>query len=469
MPAVTHDVVIIGGGPAGYTGAIRAAQLGLNVGVVEQAPQLGGTCLRVGCIPSKALLESSARFAEAQHHLAAHGVVVGDLKLDLSTMMGRKTEVVKALAGGIEGLFKKHKVTRYTGTASLGGRGTDGTHTVRVKGTDGVTTELGARRVLIATGSKEARLKGVELDGDRIGCSTEALSYPSVPGHLVVIGAGAIGLELGSVWRRLGAKVTVLEYLDRILPGMDAELATAAQRILAKQGLEFRLKSKVLAGVRDGDACRVEVEGAEPLRCDRILLAAGRVPNTDGLGVEAVSLSLDNRGRIPVDAHFETAVPGIFAVGDVIAGPMLAHKAEEEVIACVERWVTGFGHVNYDVISYVVYTEPEVASVGKTEEQLKADGVPYRKGSFPFMANGRARALGDPQGFVKMLAHKDTDRILGVHIVGPRASDLITEAGAAMAFGASSEDIARVCHPHPTLSEAIKEAALAVDGRTLNL
>jgi dihydrolipoamide dehydrogenase len=328
---------------------------------------------------------------------------------------------------------------------------------------------LKAKHILIATGSVSSTLLGVEIDGDRIGTSTEALAYPDVPAHLVVIGAGIIGLELGSVWLRLGAKVTVLEYLDHILPGMDTDLSKEALKVFKKQGFNFRLSSRVTAARREGNGCVVQVEGADPIACDRVLVAVGRKPYTEGLGLETAGIETDKTGRIPVDAAFRTRADGIYAIGDVIAGPMLAHKAEEEGVACVERIAAGYGHVDYDAIPSVVYTQPEIASVGKTEHELKEAGTPYRKGSFPFMANGRARALGDTSGFVKVLAHAETDRVLGVHIIGNRAGDLIAEATAAIAFGASSEDIARTCHAHPTLAEALKEAALAVDGRTLNL
>ena len=463
-----YDLLVIGGGPGGYTGAIRAAQLGMRVACVEKEAQLGGTCLRVGCIPSKALLESSHRFEMAREGMAGHGIVVGDVTLDLSTMLKRKTDVVSNLANGVAGLFKKHKIDRLLGHATLQTPMASGPHRVSIASSEG-TQDVLAKWVLIATGSKEARLKGVEVDGDLIGTSTEALSYSSVPKHLVVIGAGVIGLEMGSVWRRLGAKVTVLEYMDRILPGMDKELATQAQRVFAKQGLDFKLQSRVQSAKRSGAGCVVEVEGQEPISCDRVLMATGRVPNTDNLGLDGMGITLDKRGCIPVRDHFVTSVPGLYAIGDVITGPMLAHKAEEEAVACVEQLATGVSHVNYDTIPLVVYTHPEIAAVGKTEEELKAAGVAYRKGSFPFMANSRARAVGETVGFVKILAHPETDRVLGVHMMGASASELISEAAASMAFGASSEDIARVCHPHPTLSEAVREAALAVDGRTLNM
>lgn len=462
MDTREFDLVVIGAGPGGYIAAIRGAQLGLKVACIEKEAALGGTCLRVGCIPSKALLESSERFADAKHGLAAHGVLVSGVALDLPQMMKRKESIVRQLTNGVAGLFKKNGVTRFSGTGRLLAPG-------RVAVDGAAPTELTARHVIIATGSRVATLPGVAFDGDRIGTSTEALAYPSVPEHLIVIGAGVIGLELGSVWSRLGARVTVLEYLDRILPGTDDEIAKLAQKALAKQGLSFQLGVRVTGARVDGETVIVEREGGEPFRADRVLVAIGRTPNVEGLGLEAVGLELDGRGRIPVDAHFETAVPGVFAIGDVIPGPMLAHKAEEDAVACVERLVTGYGHVDYDTVPNVVYTVPEVASVGKTEEALTRAGIPFRKGSFPFMANGRAKAFGVTDGLVKILAHAETDRILGVHILGPWAGELIAEATAAMTFGATAEDLARTCHAHPTLSEALKEAALAVDGRTLNL
>jgi dihydrolipoamide dehydrogenase len=370
--------------------------------------------------------------------------------------------VVNTLTKGVDLLFKKNKITRYTGRARLTGVGQ-----VVVKSGD---EEIGlhVKNTVIATGSKPSSLPGIELDGNRIGTSTEALSYEAVPKHLVVIGAGYIGLELGSVWRRLGSQVTVLEFLNRILPGMDVEIAGEAQKIFAKQGLEFRLGCKVTAARTENNECVVAYEGGEPLHCDRILVAVGRKPNTDGLGLDSVSIKLDEQGRIPVNEHFATSVAGIYAIGDVIRGPMLAHKAEEEGIACVEHMVTGYGHVNYDAIPGVVYTQPEIAAVGKTEEELQQAQIPFRKGVFPFRANGRALALGQVDGKIKILAHRDTDRVLGVHILGPRAGDLIAEAATAIAFGASSEDLARCPHAHPTLAEALKEAALAVDGRAIH-
>ncbi|MDB6015846.1 MAG: dihydrolipoamide dehydrogenase [Pedosphaera sp.] len=457
-----HDLIIIGAGPGGYTAAIRAAQLGLNVACIEQEPALGGTCLRIGCIPSKALLESSELFSEANHTFPRHGIILPEVKLDLATMLRRKEQVVNTLTKGVDSLFKKNKITRYLGHARINGTGQIVVESSKEK------TDLQAKHILIATGSKSSPLPGVELDGDRIGTSTEALSYPEVPKHLVVIGAGYIGLELGSVWRRLGAKVTVLEFLNRILPGMDDEIAAEAKKILEKQGLEFRLGNKVTKATVQGTQCLVESAGADPITCDRVLLAVGRIPNTDALGLESVNIKLDEKQRIPVDDHFATSAPGIYAIGDVIRGPMLAHKAEEEGVACVERIVTGYGHVNYDAIPGVAYTRPEIASVGKTEEQLKAEKIEYRKGVFPLLANSRARTLGQTEGKIKILADAKTDRILGVHIIASHAGDLINEAAVAINFGASSEDLARSCHAHPTLGEALREAALAVDNRTIN-
>lgn len=461
--AKQHDLLVIGAGPGGYVAAIRAAQLGLNVACVDAEEALGGTCLRVGCIPSKALLEASERYHQATHALADFGVKVGGVELDLPRMLKRKEGIVSGLTQGVAGLFKKNKVARYHGRARIAGPG----RVIVRGGADDV--EIDAKHVIIATGSKVAQLRGVELDGDRIGSSTEALSYPSVPQHLVVIGAGYIGLELGSVWRRLGAKVTVLEYLERILPGMDAELAREAERTFEKQGIEFRLGARVTSATRVGDKVTVGIEGQPSVECDRVMVAIGRSPNTDDLGLASVGIELDPRGRIPIDDHFRTYVPGFYAIGDVVRGPMLAHKAEEEGIACVEQIVTGFGHVNYDAIPGIVYTEPEIATVGKTEEELRGQNVPFKKGVFPFAANGRARALGATEGRVKILAHAETDRVLGVHVIGPRAGDLIAEAAIAIEFSASAEDIARSFHAHPTLAEAMKEAALAVDRRAIHI
>ncbi|MBW8887096.1 MAG: dihydrolipoyl dehydrogenase [Fibrobacteres bacterium] len=469
MEDTAFDVIIIGAGPGGYVAAIRASQLGFKTACVEKEDLLGGTCLRIGCIPSKALLEASEKFREAKDSLGRFGVKVGPVSLDLPAMLQHKDNVVKANTKGIEGLFKKGKITRVLGHGRLSGPGT-----VSVDAGAGKSAmTLTAKHIILATGSKVAMLPDVKPDGKAIGTSTEALAYDKVPKHLVVIGAGAIGLELGSVWARLGAKVTVLEYLNRILPGMDMETATQAQLALAKQGLDFKLGTRVKSAKTmvdaEGEGAVVECEGLDPIRCDKVLVAVGRVPNTENLGLETVGIQVDGRGRIPVDEKFATSAPGIYAIGDVIPGVMLAHKAEEEGIACAENLAGKHGHVNYNAIPNVVYTHPEVASVGKTEEELKAEGHAYKKGSFPFLANGRARALAQTEGKVKVLADATTDRILGVHIVGARAGDLIAEAVVAMEFGASSEDLARSSHAHPTLAEALKEAALGVDGRSIHI
>ncbi len=457
--AETYDLIVIGGGPGGYVAAIRAAQLGWKVACVEKEKIFGGTCLRVGCIPSKALLESSELFHQAQSDFKRHGIKVDKVELDLKAMMSRKDTVVKTLGKGIDGLFKKHGITPLKGLGRL---------------VDAETVAVGeqsykTKRVLLATGSTAATLPGLELDGDRIGTSTEALTYPEPPKHLVVIGAGAIGLELGSVWGRLGSKVTVLEYLDRILPGADKEIANAAHKIFKRQGLSFVLGCRVTGAEVKGKTCRVEREGGEPIECDRVLVAVGRRPNTEGLGLEELGIKTDQRGFIEVDQHFATNVEGIYAIGDVIGGAMLAHKAEEEGVACVEHLATGYGHFDPNLVPAVVYTHPEVASVGRNQEELEQEGVPFKSGVFPFAANGRARALNSTEGMAKILAHAETDRVLGVHIVGARAGDLIAEAVVAMAFGASSEDIARICHAHPTLPEVVKEAALSVAGRPLHV
>ncbi|MBI5811346.1 MAG: dihydrolipoyl dehydrogenase [Deinococcota bacterium] len=459
MPA--HQVVVIGAGPGGYVAAIRAAQLGLDVACVEKEQALGGTCLRVGCIPSKALLEASERFYAAKEGKLV-GVKLGEVQLDLAAMMAHKDKVVKANTDGIDFLFKKNKVTRYLGHGRI-----VGPNRVVVEGPEG-TTELETTYIIVATGSKVAMLPGVEVDYQTIVTSDQAIAFDRVPQSLVVIGGGVIGLELGSVWHRLGAKVTVLEYLPRILGGMDGELSKTAERIFKKQGLDIRTGMKVTRGyVKDGKGV-VEVETGETFVAEKVLLAASRIPNTDGLGLESVGISLE-RGRIPINAHWQTQVPNIYAIGDVVAGPMLAHKAEEEGVAVAEYIATGYGHVDYGSIPNVVYTHPEIASVGKSEEELKAEGVPYKKGSFPFSANGRARAINDTEGFVKVLAHAETDRVLGVHIIGPHAGDLIAEAAVAMAFKASAEDIGRASHAHPTLAEAVKEAALAAWDRPLHI
>jgi dihydrolipoamide dehydrogenase len=456
-----HDLVVIGAGPGGYVAAIRAAQLGMNVACVEKESALGGTCLRVGCIPSKALLESSERYEMTQHQAAEHGLLVGEVGIDVGAMLKRKEKIVDNLTKGVAFLFKKNKVTLYSGAARF-----TSPDKIVVKGTSSV--EVMSKRFLIATGSSPATIPGVAFDGRRIGSSTEALSYDTVPTHLIVIGAGVIGLELGSVWRRLGAKVTVLEYLDRILPEMDEEIAKTAQRSFKKQGMDIRTGCKVTAARVVGDECVVEVEGSEPLRAERVLVAVGRKPLTQGLGLEAAGVKLSDKGRIIVDKSFNTTAANIYAIGDVIGGAMLAHKASDEGVACVENLAGKHGHINYDAIPSIVYTDPEVASVGQHEAQLATQGVPFKKGSFLFRANGRAMCLGSVDGMVKILAHAQTDRVLGVHIVGPRAGELIAEATVAMEYGASAEDLARACHAHPTLSEAIKEAALAVEGRAIH-
>lgn len=461
-----HDLIILGAGPGGYVAAIRAAQLGLDVACIDENAALGGTCLRVGCIPSKALLDSSERFHSAQHDLLQHGVHVAGVGLDLEQMMKRKDKVVKTLTGGVRSLLKKNKIRIIQGRGRLAGQGT-----VVVQSAEGNEETVQGAKIVLATGSVSAELQGVELDGERIGSSTEALSFPQVPEHLVVIGAGYIGLELGSVWARLGARVTVLEYLDRILPGMDAEIAKQAQKIFAKQGLEFRLGTKVTGATREegSTTCTVTCDGADNLECDAVLLAVGRRPATQGIGLEEAGVELDDRGFVRVDEHFRTNVEGVYAIGDLVGGALLAHKAEEEGIACVEGIAGGHGHVNYDAIPGVVYTEPEIAAVGRTEEQLEADGVAYRKGTFPYRANGRARAMGAEDGMVKVLAEESTDRLLGVHILGAHAGDLIAEAVAALEFGASAEDVARTSHAHPTLAEILKEACMASAGRAVHI
>ncbi len=462
--AASFDVIVIGAGPGGYVCAIRAAQLGMKVACVEKRATLGGTCLNIGCIPSKALLQSSENFAAAAHDFAAHGVMIEGVKLDLARMQARKAEVVSANVKGVEFLFRKNKVTWLKGEGKVAAPG-------RVAVGD---TVYETKHIVIATGSESMPLRGVEVDEKRIVTSTGALELGTVPGHLVVIGGGVIGLELGSVWARLGAKVTVVEFLDTILPTMDREVSRGFERILAKQGFTFRLGTKVTSAKADDKGVDLTLEPAaggkaETLRADVVLLAIGRRPYTAGLGLEAAGVALDERGRVKTDAHWATSVPGIYAVGDVIAGPMLAHKAEEEGVALAERLAGQAGHVNYEAIPGVVYTWPEVASVGRTEEQLKAEGVAYTVGKFPFTANGRARAMGDTDGFVKLLADKKTDRLLGAHIVGPDAGTILAELVIAIEFGASAEDVARTCHAHPSLSEAIKEAALAVGGRALHM
>ncbi len=467
MTDKTYDLVVIGGGPGGYVAAIRAAQLGMNVACVDKRGSLGGTCLNVGCIPSKALLQSSHHFEAAGHEFAAHGVNAGKVSLDLKTMMARKNKVVDDLTKGIEFLFKKNKVAYVVGAATITGPGE-----VTVSGSSGQV--LKTANILIATGSESAPLPGVEVDEKRIVTSTGALSLDKVPGKLAVIGAGVIGLELGSVWRRLGAEVTVVEFLDQILPGMDADVVKQMTKTLKKQGMTLKLSSKVVGAksTKAGVALSFEpVAGgtAETIDCDVVLLAIGRRPFSEGLGLDKIGVETDKRGFIKIDASFRTNVDGIYAVGDVTGGMMLAHKAEEEGIAAVENMAGQSGHVNYGVIPGVVYTWPEVASVGRTEDALKKDGVKYKVGTFPFIANSRGRAIGETEGFVKVIADAVTDRVLGVHIVGPLAGDLISEAVAVMEFGGSAEDIARTCHAHPGLGEALKEAALAVAGRAIHM
>lgn len=458
----SFDLIVIGAGPGGYVAAIRASQLGLKTAVIEREQKLGGTCLRVGCIPSKALLETTELYEQSTQHFAERGLIARDVSFDIPKMMSHKDGVVTQLDGGIQGLMKKHKIERFFGHGSLLGQGK-----VEISAESG-TQQITGKHILIATGSVSSSFPGMEPDGDRIGTSTEALSWPDVPGHLVVIGAGVIGLELGTVWRRLGSKVTVLEYLPRILPGTDSQIAKEAQKILQKQGMEFRLGTKVQKVTTDGTKCLVEVEDSDPIDCDRVLIAVGRRPCTDGLGLDTAGVRCDKRGFIQVNSSYQTTASGIYAVGDVVGGAMLAHKAEEEGIACVEKIATGHGHVNYGAIPGVIYTSPEIASVGETEDALKERGHNYKVGRFTFAANGRARAAGHMEGFVKIIADTQTDRVLGVHIIGANAGELIAEAAVAIEFGASSEDLARTCHAHPTLAEAIKEAAMAVDKRAIH-
>jgi dihydrolipoamide dehydrogenase len=464
MADQNFDVIVIGSGPGGYVCAIRAAQLGLSVACVEKRATLGGTCLNIGCIPSKALLQSSENFHAITHSMKDHGIGVGDVSLDLARMQARKGEVVAANTKGVEFLFKKNKVTWLKGAAKF----------TSASEIDVAGKAYTAKNFVIATGSDSVPLKGVEVDEKRIVTSTGALELNAVPGHMVVIGGGVIGLELGSVWHRLGAEVTVIEFLDRITPTMDSEISTAFQKILAKQGIKFKLGAKVTGAVTAETGVTLTVEPAqggeaETIEADIVLLAIGRYAYTAGLALEAAGVETDNKGRVKTDAHYATNISHIFAIGDVIAGPMLAHKAEDEGVAIAERLAGQAGHVNYDAIPSVVYTWPEVASVGKTEEELKAAGIAYNIGKFPFTANGRARAMGDTDGFVKILADKTTDRLLGAHIIGPDAGTLIAELTTAIEFGASAEDVARICHAHPTLSEAVKEAALAADGRALHI
>lgn len=466
---MAYDLTIIGSGPGGYVCAIRAAQLGMKVAVVEKEATLGGTCLNIGCIPSKALLQASERFEEVTHMLPKMGIGVGKPKLDLPTMMKFKSDGVDGNVKGVGFLFKKNKIDTIQGTGRIVGAGK-----VEVKGPDGKTQIVETTNIVIATGSDVTRLKGVDIDEKRIVSSTGALTLEKVPERLLVIGAGVIGLELGSVWRRLGAEVTVVEFLDRIIPGMDGEVAKSFQRILEKQGVTFKLGSKVTGVDTSGKKLKVQVEPAaggkaETIEADVVLVAIGRVPYTDNLGLKEAGVELDQRGRVKTDGHFATNVKGIYAIGDVIAGPMLAHKAEDEGVAIAEILAGQAGHTNYDVIPSVIYTFPEVASVGKTEEELKQAGVTYNVGKFPFTANARTKVNQTTDGFVKILADAKTDRVLGVHIIGAEAGEMIHEAAVAMEFGGAAEDIARTCHAHPTRSEAVKEAALAVAKRAIHM
>jgi len=465
----SYDLVVIGTGPGGYVCAVRAAQLGMKVAVVEKEPTLGGTCLNVGCMPSKALLHASEMFEEAAHSFAKMGVSVPAPKLDLPSMMNFKQQGIDGNVKGVEFLMKKNKIDVLNGIGKILGTGK-----VEVSGGDGKAQTVETKNIVIATGSDIARLKGIEIDEKHVVSSTGALSLDRVPGKLLIIGAGVIGLELGSVWHRLGAQVTVVEFLDRILPGMDGEVAKQFQRILEKQGFAFKLGAKVTGVDSSGKTLSATVEPAaggtaEKLEADVVLVCIGRVPYTDGLGLKEAGVALDNRGRVQIDSHFSTSLKGVYAIGDVVAGPMLAHKAEDEGVACAEILAGQAGHVNYDVIPGVVYTTPEVSSVGKTEEELKQAGIAYTSGKFPFTANGRSKVNQTTEGFVKVLADAKTDRVLGVHIVGREAGEMIHEAAVLMEFGGSAEDLARTCHAHPTRSEAIKEAALAVGKRAIHM
>jgi dihydrolipoamide dehydrogenase len=466
---MAYDLIVIGTGPGGYVCAIRAAQLGLKTAVVEKNPTFGGTCLNIGCIPSKALLHASELFEEAGHSFAKMGIGVPAPKLDLKTMLAFKDQAVDGNVKGVEFLLKKNKIDAVFGTARILAPGK-----VEVKGNDGKTQTLETKSIVIATGSDVAKLRGIDIDEKRIVSSTGALTLPEVPKHMLVIGAGVIGLELGSVWRRLGAKVTFVEFLDGVLPGMDGEVRGQAQRLFEKQGMIFKLSSKVTAVDTSGKTLKATVEPAKggaavTIEADVVLVSTGRVPYTEGLGLKEAGVKLDERGRVITDHYYATNVPGIWAIGDVIAGPMLAHKAEDEGVAVAEFLVGQAGHVNYDVIPAVVYTMPEIASVGKSEEELKGAGIAYNAGKFPFTANGRAKANQQTDGFVKILADAKSDRVLGVHIVGSDAGNMIAEAAVAMEMGAAAEDIARTCHAHPTLPEAVKEAAMAVAKRAIHM
>jgi dihydrolipoamide dehydrogenase len=470
MANESFDLVVIGTGPGGYVAAIRAAQLGMKVAVVEKRATFGGTCLNVGCIPSKALLQSSHLFEQAGHDLGVHGIVLGPPKLDFAQLMKRKSEVVDATTKGVAFLFRKNKITAFQGTGRI-----EKADSVVVLGDDGAVKDtLVAKNILIASGSEVTPLPGVAVDEKKIVSSTGALELAEVPKHLVVVGAGIIGLELGSVWRRLGSEVTVVEFLDRITPGVDDEITKQFQRSLTKQGLKFKLSSKVTKAETTDSGVALTVEpakggAAETLQADIVLVSIGRRPLVEGLGLNKVGVKLTAHGRIAVDAHLQTSVPGIYAIGDVIDGPMLAHKASEDGIACVETIAGQKGHVDWDLVPSVIYTQPEVAWVGKTEEQLKAAGVAYKVGKYPFTADPRSRANGATEGFVKVLADKATDKVLGVHIIGAEAGTMIAESVMAMEFSASAEDIGRVCHAHPTVNEATKEAALAAWDKPIHL
>ncbi|MEA2858016.1 MAG: dihydrolipoamide dehydrogenase [Methylobacteriaceae bacterium] len=470
---MSYDLIVIGTGPGGYVCAIRAAQLGMRVAVVEKWKTYGGTCLNIGCIPSKALLYASDIFDEAGHNFAPLGVVTGAPKLDLAAMMKHKDDTVASNVNGVAFLFKKNKIEPFAGTGRI-----TAPDKVEVTSADGKTQTLETKNIVIATGSDVAKLrdkdeKTIEIDEKTIVSSTGALEFASVPKTLVVVGAGIIGLELGSVWRRLGAEVIVIEFLDRILPGMDLEVCKQFQRMLEKQGFKFHMSSKVTGVAKKGKGATVTFEpvaggDAQTIDAEKVLISTGRVPYTEGLGLEELGIELD-RGRVPVDEHFATNIPGIYAIGDVVRGPMLAHKAEDEGIAVAEIIAGQAGHVNYEAIPGVVYTMPEIAAVGATEEELKERGTRYKVGKFPFTANGRARSMRHTEGFVKVLADAETDRVLGVHIVGFGAGELIAEATVLMEFGGSSEDLARTCHAHPTMSEAVKEAAMAVEKRAIHI
>ena len=476
MSETIFDLIVIGAGPGGYVAAIRATQLGMKVAVVEKRAALGGVCLNEGCIPSKALLDSSELFALARDKFALHGINVSPPQLDLGAMMLRKDDVVKKLTDGIAYLFKKNAIQRFQGSALLRGKDTEGRHRVEVaapaaEGQQNLldapadTVTLTAARVLLATGSEAAGLPGIPFDGQVVVSAREALSFERLPEHLIVAGGGYIGLELGSVWRRLGVKVTVMEMLPQILPNMDRQVADTLYRSLRKQGIQFKLGTRISGVRRIGSKAIVEFNdgtGSEEIDCDKVLVAVGRRPLTAGLGFEELGVVLDGQGRVAVDADYQTSVPGIYAIGDLVPGPMLAHKASEEGVVCVERMAGQHAEVEYDYIPGICYTWPEAASVGRTEEQLKDAGIPYRSGRFNFAALGRARCMDESEGFVKILAHQETDRVLGVHINGPRASDLIAEGATVMSFGGTARDIALMCHAHPTLSEAIREAALDV-------